>query len=39
MENFEIYQEMKKKWQDAYQVQLKLVDQNITESMWKAPGL
>ena len=39
MQNYEIYQEIQKKWQKAYEVQLKLVDDNITTSMWKAPGL
>lgn len=33
------YQDIAKKWQEAYKVQLKLVDDNITTSMWKAPGL
>jgi len=32
-------EEIKQKWQKAYEVQLKLVDDNITNSMWKAPGL
>ncbi|MFA6138019.1 MAG: autoinducer-2 kinase [Sulfurimonas sp.] len=39
MENFVKYQAIKKTWQKAYEVQLKLVDDNITTSMWKAPGL
>ncbi|MCX6076367.1 MAG: autoinducer-2 kinase [Campylobacterales bacterium] len=39
MENFVKYQEIKERWQKAYEVQLKLVDDNITTSMWKAPGL
>ncbi len=34
-----IYENLKIKWQKAYEVQLKLVDDNITTSMWKAPGL
>jgi len=38
-ENFEKYQEMKQNWQRAYLAQLKLVDENVTISMWKAPGL
>ena len=37
--NFEIYQELSQKWQEAYKAQLKLVDDNITTSMWKAPGI
>ncbi len=39
MQNFEKYKEIKKRWQKAYEAQLKLVDDNITTSMWKAPGL
>lgn len=38
-ENKKVYDELKIKWQKAYEVQLKLVDDNITDSMWKAPGL
>ena len=39
LENKKIYDEIKIKWQTAYEAQLKLVDDNITTSMWKAPGL
>ena len=39
MDNYKLYGEIKEKWQEAYKVQLKLVDDNITTSMWKAPGL
>ncbi|MEA3331253.1 MAG: autoinducer-2 kinase [Campylobacterota bacterium] len=39
MEHKKLYDEIKIKWQKAYEVQLKLVDDNITTSMWKAPGL
>jgi len=39
MENKRIYDTIKVKWQKAYETQLKLVDENITTSMWKAPGL
>jgi autoinducer 2 (AI-2) kinase len=39
MQNHELYQDIKNKWQEAYTEQLKLVDKNITTSMWKAPGL
>jgi len=39
MENKKIYDALKVKWQSAYEAQLKLVDDNITNSMWKAPGL
>ena len=38
-ENTLLYLDIKKKWQIAYETQLKLVDENITTSMWKAPGL
>ena len=37
--NKKIYDAIKIKWQKAYETQLKLVDENITTSMWKAPGL
>ncbi|QOP46734.1 autoinducer-2 kinase [Sulfurimonas paralvinellae] len=37
--NKKVYDGLKEKWQKAYEVQLKLVDDNITTSMWKAPGL
>ncbi|WP_434581384.1 autoinducer-2 kinase [Sulfurimonas sp. NW15] len=37
--NKEVYAKLKERWQKAYEVQLKLVDDNITTSMWKAPGL
>jgi len=39
MENKKIYDEISIKWQGAYAAQLKLVDDNVTTSMWKAPGL
>jgi autoinducer-2 kinase len=39
LENKKLYDEIKIKWQAAYEAQLKLVDANITSSMWKAPGL
>jgi autoinducer 2 (AI-2) kinase len=39
MENHEKYNEIKLNWQKAYEIQLELVDKNITTSMWKAPGL
>ncbi len=37
--NTKIYKKITKQWQKAYKAQLKLVDKNITTSMWKAPGL
>ena len=39
MENKKLYDEIKVKWQKAYEAQLKLVDEDVTKSMWKAPGL
>jgi autoinducer 2 (AI-2) kinase len=39
MQNHLAYQEIQKKWQKVYEVQLKLVDEGLTTSMWKAPGL
>lgn len=39
MKNRAFYQEMGEKWQEAYKVQLSLVDRGITTSMWKAPGI
>jgi len=38
-ENESVYKELKKNFILAYEAQLKLVDDNITTSMWKAPGL
>ncbi|DAB29575.1 MAG TPA: autoinducer-2 kinase [Sulfurimonas sp. UBA12504] len=38
-ENTKLYDAIKLQWQNAYEAQLKLVDANITTSMWKAPGL
>ena len=39
LENTKLYEAIKEKWQKAYEAQLKLVDDTITTSMWKAPGL
>jgi autoinducer 2 (AI-2) kinase len=39
MENKKLYDAIKMKWQKAYEAQLKLVDDNITTSMWKAAGV
>ena len=38
-DNYVIYQELQKKWQEVYKTQLTLVDKGLTESMWKAPGV
>ncbi|WP_420594278.1 autoinducer-2 kinase [Deinococcus sp.] len=34
-----LYTEQTERWQAAYQVQRRLVDDQITSSLWKAPGL
>jgi len=39
LKNTKKYKKIQKNWQKAYKTQLKLVDNNITNSMWKAPGL
>jgi len=39
LENFEKYKDISKKWEEIYKNQLQLVDETLTESMWKAPGL
>ncbi|MGV6987438.1 autoinducer-2 kinase [Testudinibacter sp. P80/BLE/0925] len=38
-ENHILYQAHKKKWSEIYHQQLQLVDENLTTSLWKAPGL
>jgi autoinducer 2 (AI-2) kinase len=38
-ENFELYEDISKRWEELYSEQLKLVDRGLTQSMWKAPGL
>jgi autoinducer-2 kinase len=37
--NTEIYQDVRERWRKAYAVQRALVDEGITESLWRAPGL
>ncbi|MEA1919671.1 MAG: autoinducer-2 kinase [Campylobacterota bacterium] len=39
LEHYHRYQEIAERWREAYRAQLKLVDQNISTSMWRAPGL
>jgi autoinducer 2 (AI-2) kinase len=39
MQNHKLYVDIALQWQKAYNAQLQLVDDNITTSMWKAPGL
>ncbi len=39
MDNAPLYQDVASKWKDAYTSSLQLVDQGVTTSMWKAPGL
>jgi autoinducer 2 (AI-2) kinase len=38
-DHFQIYQEVQEKWARAYAAQRSLVDEAVTQSMWKAPGL
>ena len=38
-QNHSIYQDLRKKWAQAYAAQRALVDDAVTQSMWKAPGL
>lgn len=38
-DNFQRYQELKKRWLEVYQQELGLVDKGLTTSMWQAPGL
>ena len=38
-ENHKIYKKIAKKWKKIYKEQLRLVDKNLTTSMWMAPGL
>ncbi len=37
--NTQTYKIIREKWTAVYEEQLKLVDMNLTTSMWKAPGL
>lgn len=37
--NTQLYLETREKWRKAYAAQRALVDEGITESLWKAPGL
>lgn len=37
--NHKLYESIKLKWEKVYEEQLKLVDLDLTQSMWKAPGL
>ncbi|MBJ3592535.1 autoinducer-2 kinase [Salmonella enterica subsp. enterica serovar Saintpaul] len=39
MQNHELYMASRQKWQAVYQKQLGLVDNGLTTSLWKAPGL
>lgn len=39
MDNHQAYKKIKDSWQEVYNEQLKLVDNGLTNSMWKAPGL
>ena len=39
MDYHDRYKAIRKQWKKAYEVQLALVDEGVTTSMWKAPGL
>lgn len=39
LDNKLLYNDIKIKWEEIYKEQLKLVDNNLTTSMWKAPGI
>lgn len=39
LENHKIYCEMYEAWRKVYKAQLDLVNENLTKSMWSAPGL
>jgi autoinducer 2 (AI-2) kinase len=39
LENKKIYDAQKQKFELAYKAQLRLVEEGVTTSMWKAPGL
>jgi autoinducer-2 kinase len=39
MENYKIYDKMYGPWRKVYAAQLELCNQNLTRSMWSAPGL
>jgi autoinducer 2 (AI-2) kinase len=38
-DNYQLYQEIQDKWARAYAAQRSLVDEAVTQPMWKAPGL
>ncbi len=38
-ENFKQYIEIRQQWQKVYEKQMQLVDEGLTKSMWKAPGI
>jgi autoinducer 2 (AI-2) kinase len=38
-QNHSLYQEVRNTWAQAYAAQRALVDEAVTQSMWKAPGL
>ncbi|HHH20131.1 MAG TPA: autoinducer-2 kinase, partial [Campylobacterales bacterium] len=37
--NTNVYNSIQEKWEEVYASQLALVDNGLTTSMWKAPGL
>ena len=38
-ENAKVYAELYDNWRQVYTAQLALVNQNLTKSMWSAPGV
>jgi len=38
-ENYEKYKMIQEQWKTVYKKQLELVDEGLTEAMWKAPGI
>ena len=39
LENTKTYVQIQRQWQEIYSKQLALVDEGLTTSMWKAPGV
>jgi autoinducer 2 (AI-2) kinase len=39
MKNHQLYKDLRRKFEKAYEKQLELVDEGVTLSMWKAPGI
>ena len=39
MMNHNVYKDIQSEWETVYKEQLKLVDNNLTQALWKAPGI